>query len=206
MNIYYIFNRSKTKSLINMKKILFSAIFLLYLSINAQTVRLAENQNINTGMYLKDMDNLLPKFEGEWIADYKDNEVILNIEKVEKYPSKEENVNYYSDVLFLRYTIKDSQGKELYTNRHKSITDTGALKSSSASSINKSIGFEYNGEECNIGEGYITLTHKDPKHIAWEYISEDKPIDKSKCPNLKNIKSFIPDAYELIFTKNEPKS
>jgi hypothetical protein len=205
MNFYYIFNPLKTKSLINMKKILFSAIFLLYICANAQTVRLAGNNNINTGMYLKDMDDLLSKFVGEWTAKYEKNQVTLNIEKIEKHPVKVENVNYYSDVLFLRYTIKDSKGKEIFSNQNKSITDIGTLKSSSASSVNKSIGFEYTGEECNIGEGYITLRYKEPTRMIWEYIAEDKPIDKTKCPNADNIKSYIPAAYELVFTKNEHK-
>ena len=183
-----------------MKKILFSVVFLLYICVNAQTVSLAGNNSINTGMYLKDLDNILSKFEGEWMADYKDNQVILSIKKIEKHPLKVENANYYSDILFLRYTIKDSKGKEVYSNQNKSITDIGALKSSSVSE-NKSVSFEYGGEECNIGEGYITLTYKDPTHISWEYIAEGKPIDKNKCPNVDNIKSYIPDAYELIFTK-----
>ncbi|MCT4141004.1 hypothetical protein HZP65_09685 [Elizabethkingia anophelis] len=184
-----------------MKKIIFSTVFLLGIYACAQVERLSGAMNISTGVYLKDMDNILPKFVGEWTAEYKDNQVILNIEKVEKHPSKEENVSYYRDVLFMRYTILNPDGKEIYTNRHKSITDAGALKSSSASFENKSVGIQYTGEECHIGEGYITLTYKDPTHIVWEYIAEDKPIDKAKCPNYKNIKVYIPTVYELEFTK-----
>ncbi|MCT4319505.1 hypothetical protein HZP17_12445, partial [Elizabethkingia anophelis] len=95
-----------------MKKIIFSTVFLLGIYASAQVERLSGAMNISTGVYLKDMDNILPKFVGEWTAEYKDNQVILNIEKVEKHPSKEENVSYYRDVLFMRYTILNPDGKE----------------------------------------------------------------------------------------------
>ena len=52
----------------------------------------------------------------------------LNIEKIEKHPLTVEKVNYYSDILFLRYSVKDSQGKEIFSNLHKTITDAGVLK------------------------------------------------------------------------------
>jgi len=54
-------------------------------------------------MYLKDMDDLLSKFVGEWTAKYEKNQVTLNIEKIEKHPVKIENVNHY---IMARYRIK----------------------------------------------------------------------------------------------------
>lgn len=197
---YYIFDHQINQSHF-MKKILYLLLFSTCLSINAQVARLSGATDINTGIYLKDIDNILPQFTGEWTAKYDNNQVTLNIEKIEKHPLTVEKVNYYSDILFLRYSVKDSQGKEIFSNLHKTITDAGVLKSSNASLENRSVGIEYAGEECHIGEGYITLTYKDPTHIIWEYIAEDKPIDKTKCPNADKIKSYIPATYELIFTK-----
>lgn len=185
-----------------MKKIVYSILLLTSICIKSQQiVNLSGTKNINTGSYLKDLDNVLPLFVGEWTANYENNQVILNIEKIEKYPLKIENVNYYSDILFLRYVIKDSQNKEIFSNLQKNITDTGILKSSSASFDNKTVSFEYTGEECHVDQGYITLIYKGSKHLIWEYISDDIQIDKTKCPNVDNIRSYIPKTYELIFTK-----
>ncbi|AQX14016.1 hypothetical protein BAX94_04275 [Elizabethkingia meningoseptica] len=181
-----------------MKRIIYLTFFILSLFTKAQVASIS-SMNITDGIYLKDLENVLPKFVGEWVAKYEKNQVILNIEKVEKYPSQVRNVKYYRDVLFLRYTIKDSHGNEIYSTADKNMTDISVLKTSSVSS--KSVSFWYRGEECRIGEGYITLTFKDPTHISWEYISADKPIDKTKCPNADNIKSYIPKSYELTFTK-----
>ncbi|WP_407485230.1 DUF6705 family protein [Elizabethkingia miricola] len=184
-----------------MKKIIFSIILLSCIYTKAQIIPLSSTNNITTGMYLKDIDNILPLFTGTWIAKYENNRVILNIEKIEKHPSKEEDVNYYMDVAFLRYSIIDSHNKEIYSTLNKNIKDIGILTSLSASSLNKTVGFEYEGEECHIGEGLITLTYRDPTHVIWEYISTEKAIDKAKCPNVDNIKSYVPKAYELVFTK-----
>jgi hypothetical protein len=184
-----------------MKKIIFSMIILLCAYGKAQVVPLSSTENISNGMYFKDLDNLLPRFIGQWTAKYEKNQIILNIEKVDKYPAQVQNAKYNMDVLLLRYTIKDSQGKEIFSTLNKDMRDESVLKSSSSSSENKSSGFQYEGEECRIGEGLITLTYKDPTHVSWEYLSTESTIDKTKCPNADNIKSYIPKAYELIFTK-----
>ncbi|PRQ81640.1 hypothetical protein CMT60_00700 [Elizabethkingia anophelis] len=181
-----------------MKKIIYLTFFLLGLLTKAQIAPLS-SMNITDGIYLKDLENILPKFVGEWVAKYEKNQVILNIEKVEKYPSQVRNVKYDKDILLLRYTVKDSRGKDIFSTLNKDTSDVSVLKTSSVSS--KSVSFWYRGEECRVGEGYITLTFKDSTHISWEYISADKPIDKTKCPDADNIKSYIPKAYDLNFTK-----
>ncbi|MCT3728150.1 hypothetical protein HZP71_11695 [Elizabethkingia anophelis] len=186
-----------------MKRIIFLTIFLLGIYFNAQVVSLTSATNLSTGMYLKDLDNILSPFVGEWTAKYEKNQVILRIEKVEKFffEYKEQKLSYHMDILFLRYTIKDSSGKEIFSTLNKKVTDDDALLSDSASP--NIVGFLYSGEGegCHVGKGMIHLTYKNPTHMSWEYISDDEPIDKSKCPSTDNIKSYIPKSYELIFTK-----
>lgn len=186
-----------------MKRIIFSTIFLLGLFTKAQVISLTSANNLSTGMYLKDLDNILPPFVGEWTAKYENNQVILKIEKVEKFflEYKEEKLSYHMDILFLRYAVKDSSGKEIFSTLSKKVTDDDALISDSAS--RNVVGFLYDGEggECHVGKGMIHLTYKDLTHMSWEYISDDEPIDKAKCPSIENIKSYIPKSYELVFTK-----
>ncbi|AQX09675.1 hypothetical protein [Elizabethkingia ursingii] len=187
-----------------MKKILLYSIFLLLGLSKAQTLPLSSSiKQINNCVYLKDVDNILPLFSGQWTANYEGGQVILALDERENYPVKFLDINYTSDVLLMRYAIKDSQGKEIYSTLNKDLADKSVINSV-VSSIppNKMIGFIYKGEECGIGAGHIFLTQIDATHIRWEYRSTGGLIDSAKCTNYSpNIKSYIPRTLDLTFIK-----
>jgi len=187
----------------NMKKIILSIITLLCICMKAQTMSLsAYVGQIPNGAYLKDLDNTLPLFAGIWNSNFEGKQIILNIsDKVENHPLKLLNNNYYSDVLFMRYTVKDSAGNQLATTMNRIITDANIISTFTSADKN-SIAFDYKGEECGIGNGSIILTKIDDNHLKWQYRSMGGIVDPNRCPEYTpNIKSYIPRSLDLTFTK-----
>ncbi|OBS13307.1 hypothetical protein ATE49_14755 [Elizabethkingia miricola] len=185
------------------KNIIILTVFLSIFCIKAQTISISSYVGqIPNGAYLKDIDNTLPLFTGTWIANFEGKQVTLNIsDKIENHPLKLLNTNYYSDVLFMRYTITDSNGNQLASTMNNAIT-TSNIISTYTSSDKNSVAFDYKGEECGIGEGYIVLKKIDSNHAKWEYHSTGGLIDPNQCPNYSdNIKSYIPRTLDLTFTK-----
>ncbi|KUY30952.1 DUF6705 family protein [Elizabethkingia ursingii] len=186
-----------------MKNILLYSILLVGLC-KAQTLPLSSSiKQIKDGVYLKDMDNILPLFSGQWVANYNGDQITLVLDKKENYSVKLLDTNYTSDVLLMRYAIKDSQGREIYSTINKDLADKSVINSVlSSTPPDKMIGFIYKGEECGIGAGHIFLTQIDTTHIKWEYKSIGGIIDPNKCSGYSpDIKSYIPKAPDLIFTK-----
>ncbi|MYY43882.1 DUF6705 family protein [Elizabethkingia anophelis] len=185
-----------------MKKIIFLTVLLLSLYIQAQTISITDTpKKIPSGIYLKDMDNTLPLFSGMWVANFDGKQIILDISnRIDKY-LKELSVNYYSDVLFIRYAIKDSNGNQLTSTMDRAITNANII-STYPSKDRKRIGFYYRGEACGIGNGLIGLTIIDESHIKWEFSPLGGLIDTSQCSDYSpGIKSYIPRSSDLIFTK-----
>ncbi|HFK5508155.1 DUF6705 family protein [Elizabethkingia anophelis] len=185
------------------KNITILIVFLSFFYIKSQTISLSNAPyRIPKGSYLKDIDNTLPLFSGTWTANFEGRQVILNIpDKVENYPIQLATTNYYSDVLFMKYSINDSNGNQLASTMNKAIADTNIV-STFTSSDKKRIGFVYKGEECGIGRGLVYINLIDATHIKWEYRSTGGLIDPAQCTNYSpNIKSYIPRTLDLIFTK-----
>ncbi|OPC37805.1 DUF6705 family protein [Elizabethkingia miricola] len=187
-----------------MKKLILTIAIIFFGSyINAQTISLSNAPyKIPIGSYLKDIDNTLPLFTGTWTANFEGKQVILNIsDKVENFPIQLATTNYYSDVLFMKYTINDSNNNQLVSTINKTLSDVNII-STFTSSDKKRIGFVYKGEACGIGRGLIYLTLIDATHIKWEYKSTGGIIDPNKCAGYSpDIKSYIPRSLDLIFTK-----
>ncbi|MDV3661066.1 hypothetical protein CMU70_11415 [Elizabethkingia anophelis] len=187
----------------NMKKTIFLTVLLISLCIKAQTISISSYVGkIPNGAYLKDMDNTLPLVQGTWVANFEEKQIILNIsEKFEKFPVKLLGDNYFSDMLFMRYTIKDSNGNQIVTTMDKP-TINANITSTFTSADRKRIGFIYDGEACGIGNGLISLTILDETHINWEYRPLGGIIDPNNCSEYSSdIKSYIPRTLNLTFTK-----
>lgn len=190
-----------------MKRILFLTILLAGLYIKAQTIPLSEyfGTTIMSGMYFKDTDNVLPLFKGKWTANYNDNTITLVLKKFKKYPVKParfSNLNYGMDVLLMTYTIKDSNGKLLYSTIDRKITNPYSIISSAAVlSPETRVLFPYNGEGCPDTGGTIALTDIDSTHIEWSFLIMANVGPKVECKKTDNAKLFPPRAPELIFTK-----
>ncbi|HCD9236057.1 TPA: hypothetical protein NEG48_003077 [Elizabethkingia anophelis] len=154
------------------------------------------------GAYLKDIDNTLPLFSGIWEASFEGKQIILNIsEKFEKYPVKLLDNSYYSDMLFIRYAIKDSNGNQIATTMDKPAINAN-ITSTFTSADRKRVGLIYDGEACGIGNGLISLTILDQTHINWEYRPLGGIIDPNNCSDYSpGTKSYIPKTLNLTFTK-----
>ncbi|WP_407482023.1 DUF6705 family protein [Elizabethkingia meningoseptica] len=189
-----------------MKRILFLTILLIDLSIKAQTIPLSEYfDNKSSGVYMKDIDNVLPLFEGKWTANFNGNQFTLVLKKFTKFPIKAKRVSdlsYDRDVLLMTYTIKDAKGKLLYSTLDRKIISPYSIISSAAVlSPEKRVLFQYEGEECPATDGGIFLTYIDATHIQWELKLMCNLGSQLECKKTGNAKLFPPRAPELIFTK-----
>ena len=149
-----------------MKRILFLTILLGGLYIKAQTIPLSQYfDNKSSGVYMKDIENVLPLFEGKWTANFNDNKITLVLKKFKKFPvkaSRFSDLSYDRDVLLMTYTIKDSNGKLLYSTIDRKITNPYSIISSAAVlSPETRVLFPYNGEGCPDTGGTIALTDID---------------------------------------------
>lgn len=184
-----------------MKKIIFLIVLFFGLNSQAQVYSLSEDPgDLHNGMYIKDIDNLLSVFEGKWETYYEGNKIVLSIDKVIKHPIKSLDINYESDVLFMRYTVEDAQGNKIASTMDNNITDANII--SIAANKYGEVGFSYKGEECGIGMGgiFLTITNHG-NNLGYEFQSNGGLIDLNQCPNAKNIKSYIPRTKSLYFSK-----
>jgi len=189
-----------------MKRILFLTIILIDLFIKAQTIPLSEYfDNKSSGVYMNDIDNVLPLFEGKWIANFNGNQFTLVLKKFTKFPIKAthfSDLSYDRDVLLMTYTIKDAKGKLLYSTIDRGITSTYSIISSAAVlSPEKRVLFKYDGEECPNTDGAIFLTYIDATHIEWKLQLVCRLGDTTECKKTGNAELFPPPTPELVFTK-----
>ncbi|KUY30951.1 DUF6705 family protein [Elizabethkingia ursingii] len=189
-----------------MKEIIFLVVFLLCSLVKSQTIPLSEYfDNKSNGVYLKDIDNVLPLFEGKWIANFNDNKVTLVLKKFRKFPIKPtrfSDLSYDRDVLLMTYTIKDSKGKLLYSTINRKITSPYSIISSAAVLLPVTkVLFKYDGEECPATNGSIFFTYIDSTHIKWELRLMCNIGANIECKKTDNAKLFPVRVPELIFTK-----
>ena len=189
-----------------MKRILFFTILFASLYIKAQTIPLSQYfDNKSSGVYMKDIENVLPLFEGKWTANFNDNKITLVLKKFKKFPvkaSRFSDLSYDRDVLLMTYTIKDSKGKLLYSTVDRKIASPYSIISSAAVlSPEKRVLFQYDGEECPATNGSIFFTYKDSTHIQWELKLMCNIGANIECKKTGNAKLFPPRTPELIFTK-----
>ena len=65
------------------------------------------------------------------------------------------------------------------------------------------ISFTYGGTNCGVGWGDIYLKKLNSTQISWEYIPDSTIIDSSKCPPGTDTTIYLPEAKDLIFTKQQ---
>ena len=107
-----------------MKRLIFSLIITLsILSLQAfgQTI-LLENKpsygSIPNGAYIKDVNNVLNPYLGEWSANYDDKKITISFIKYKNSRSSLDDNIYFIDEIMARYKVEDSNGNILidYTN------------------------------------------------------------------------------------------
>ncbi len=66
--------------------------------------------------YIKDTDNQLPDFEGNWKGDWNGKTLILNLKKVKYHDILSQKNPYDIDLLFGKFQVKEKNGNILFDN------------------------------------------------------------------------------------------
>lgn len=161
-------------------------------------------QDINPNAYLKDQDNELEQYVGNYVATYQNNTITLYISKEIQKFIHSTNKNYYQDVLSVRYTVKNSSGSVLQNTQNMnfeanqklfSIYSMGTLPSRG------SVSLYYGGTNCGIGWGDIYLKKINNTQISWEYRPDSMVFLTGDCPPGTDKTVYLPVTKNLIFTK-----
>lgn len=173
---------------------------LLSFSCKAQILPLSTfMDNIPQNAYVKDLNNELNPYVGTYKANFQGNEITLFITKLEKKLEKRTNKSFYRDALIIKYVVKNSTGVVLQDTKN-GIADI-ELYSTRIRSYDKSVIFYYSGTNCRVGWGDIFLKKLNATQFSWEYRPDDIIIDDSRCPPGTDIKIYLPETKDLIFTK-----
>ena len=186
---------------INIKILIFLSLLTNILSCKSQVLPLSTNlEETPANAYKKDLNNELPPYVGTYKANFQGKEITLYITKIENVLQKSSKKNYYSDVLDIKYIVKNSSGTVLQDTKNNSNPKIRLFSIKPRADIN-SIIFFYSGTNCRVGWGEIILKKIDGTQVSWEYRPNDIILDNSKCPNGTDINIYLPETKDLIFTK-----
>lgn len=194
------------KTILNNQLYSFVALCLGLISCNAQQIAPLNTSDYNssTNTYFKDLDNELDKYTGIWKSNFQNNLITLNIVKEMKRPYSEWGKSFFSDVLIVRYEIKDSNDNILQTtlsNIYQPKNDIKNLILSLGTKPNGQIDLLYTGGNCNIGMGDIIFKRINDTQFSWGYYPGTTTRNDITCsPNL-NYSIYLPVTENLVFTK-----
>lgn len=185
-------------------KLTFTFVFFCIFSCKAQqTYPLnTDFEEIPQGSYLKDLNDELTTYTGEYKANFQGNEIRLFITKETMKFLK--SLNIYQDVLSVRYTIKNSAGIILQNTQNMTFEPNQlrhTIYSRGTYPSKNIVWFNYGGTNCRVGWGSIELKKINSTQISWEYRPNDIILDNSKCPPGTDINIYLPETKDLIFTK-----
>ncbi|MBV8326784.1 DUF6705 family protein [Chryseobacterium sp.] len=179
--------------------ILLSLLFMI--SYKAQILPLNTALNdIPANAYIKDINNELNPYIGTYKATYQGNEITLFIIKEDYKLEKSSDKNYFMDALVVKYIVKDFSGKILQDTQNNSIPNI-KLYSIGTRPAKNTVIFYYTGTNCGVGWGKIILQKINDTQVSWDYRPNDTVLDDSKCPPGTDIKIYLPETKDLIFTK-----
>jgi hypothetical protein len=184
-----------------MKNIFLLTIILLSFSCKAQQTYPLDTdyQTVPNYSYLKDINNELVPYIGTWKAAFNDKEITIKVDKIDKYLVEYVNNKFYQDILFIRYSIKNSQGTIIKSTMNLPIT--AAKITSDMMFPNRLLSFTYLGGDCGFGWGDISLKLVDATHIKWNYRPDDVILTNINCPNGADTTIYLPQTKDLVFTK-----
>ncbi|WP_157676830.1 hypothetical protein [Chryseobacterium sp. T16E-39] len=150
-----------------MKTIFFKVIIILELFINITACKAQQIQPLNTNLkdiiansYLKDVNNELDSYVGNFTANFEGKTINLFITKELKKPINLQTKNYFQDVLSIRYIVKNASGQILQDTKNMSIPATQTIHTiySFGTSPSQNLALlYYGGTNCGIGWGKILL-------------------------------------------------
>lgn len=186
----------------NIKTTILFSFFISFLSCKAQTTLPLNTslKDIPANSYLKDLNNELNSYTGIFQGNFQGKSITLYISKIENKLQKSSQKIYYSDILDIKYIVKNSSGVVLQDTKNNNIPSIN-LYSIGTKPYNNSAIFFYSGTNCNVGWGKIILKKISSTQISWEYKPNDIILDNSKCPSGTDINIYLPETKDLIFTK-----
>jgi hypothetical protein len=182
-----------------MKNIFLLTIILLSFSCKAQQTYSLDTdyETIPNYSYLKDINNELSPFIGIWKATFNDKEITIKVDKIDHYLVEYVNNKFYQDTLFMRYSIKSSQGAIIKSTMNLPIIE--AKIKSDMIFPNQVLSFTYSGGGCGVGWGSVDLHYDDSSHIKWSYYPNSTLT--VNCPNSADTTIYLPETENLIFAK-----
>ncbi|MCS4303752.1 DUF6705 family protein [Chryseobacterium sp. BIGb0232] len=154
--------------------------------------------------YLKDINNELDSFVGNWQGSYNGNLITLFITKETQKFFNKSGYKYYKDILSVKYVVKNSSGIVLQNTQNMTFQAnqlTHTLYSRWAEDNGNSLLLYYGGTNCSVGWGSVKLKKNSAIQISWEYRPNDMIIDDTKCPPGTDINIYLPETKDLVFTK-----
>lgn len=175
---------------------------LLSISCKAQQIYPLNTdfRTIPNNAYLKDINNELLPYIGTWKATFDSKEIIIKVDKIENHSVKSGTQIFYRDVLFIRYSIKNSQGIVIKSTLNLPTSQSG-IQSDVTFPNENLVAFTYSGGDCTFGWGDVSLKLVDPTHLKWNYQPEGVILTNLNCPNGADTTIYLPKTPDLIFTK-----
>ncbi len=162
-----------------------------------------EWENAPSGSYFKDINNELQYFVGTWKATYGGKELIIVFNKELEKPfqllgktyKKDELVGRYEIVLNNQLIVKSTLNESFLINKNHKITSWVA---------NPAVGefiFLYNGGDCAVGTGVITMNKINNTEFKWNYKPQTATLNDINCPPPIDSNIYLPITENLVFTK-----
>ncbi|SHL86320.1 DUF6705 family protein [Chryseobacterium contaminans] len=186
---------------LNIKTIILFSILISFLPCKAQII-LPLNVSLNSivaNAYVKDLNNELTPYIGTYNTNFQGKDITLYITKVENALQKSSRKNYYSDILDVKYIVKNSN--IILQDTKNNSSPKIEFYSIRTKPNENSVMFFYSGTNCRVGWGTIILKKINSTQISWEYKPNDTTLDDSRCPPGTDINIYLPETKDLIFTK-----
>ncbi len=183
------------------KKISVLLVIISVISCRAQQILPLNTflDDIPANAHLKDLNNQLEPFIGIYKANFNNRETTLYITKIEDHLEKSTGKSYFSDILDIKFIVKDSYGNVLQDT--KNINDTKNELQSIGIHPNGNAEFFYSGTNCDVGWGGVTLNKVNANQISWHYKPNGSDLTEKLCPGNPDIKVYLPYTKGLIFNK-----
>ncbi len=159
--------------------------------------------NVPNMAHLKDTNNELQSFVGTYTSIYNGNHITLYISKENDKFFDYGNQKIYMDILYIRYTVKDSYNNILQTTQNATFQSDqlNTIFSHWITENGNKVSLNYTGTNCSVGWGDIYLKKLNSTQISWEYRPDDITTTAAKCPPTLDTTIYLPETKDLIFTK-----
>ncbi|MCY0977138.1 hypothetical protein PGH12_01530 [Chryseobacterium wangxinyae] len=187
-----------------MKKIITLTILLLFITCKAQIYPLkTDYSEVPINSYLKDINNELDLFVGNYTSQFQGRNISINISKIIHHFFDGSQYKYYQDILSLKYTVSNSSGTILQSTENLVFPSNQlqhTIYSQWVENNGNTLLLYYGGTNCGIGWGQIKLKYINPTQISWDY-EPNSTVVGDNCPTNINKTVYLPLTTDLIFTK-----